>query len=272
MTAPTVEFGLLGPLKARVGGRPVEFGSPKHRNMLAALLLNARRPVPIGDLAYAVWGAETPEQPRRAIQLYVTRIRALLGGGQPGQVIVTHRGGYAIETPADQLDLGRFEFWHDRARRAAVGGDLDEEAAALRRALAQWRGEPLADVPSEVLHRETVPRLREQRLRVLERRIEVDLRRGRHTELVGELFELAAKHPLQERLWVHLMTALHAGGRRADALAAYHTVRRHLAEELGIDPGEELRTLQAEILADGARPGRKSGRAPGRPSRGRRWG
>lgn len=244
--APTAEFGLLGPLTARIGGRPVRFGSPKHRIVLAVLLLNARRPVPATDLAYAVWGPRPPRDPRRAVQIHVSRMRALLG-----RLIVTHPGGgYAIEAPAERLDLGRFEYWTAQARRVARAGDLDAEATALRRALAQWRGEPLADVPSEVLHHEVVPRLREQRLTLLDRRIEVDLRQGRHAELVAELSELAARHPFHERFWAHLMLALHADGRRADALQAYQTARHHLTGELGIEPGRELRTRQAEILAD----------------------
>lgn len=245
--APSAEFGLLGPLTVRIGGHPVRIGSPKHRVVLAVLLLHTGRPVPAAELVDAVWGIRPPRNPRRVIQIYVSRIRSLLGGGR---LIVTHPGGYAIETPADRLDLGRLEHWHATARWAARRGDLDGEAAALREALAQWRGEPLADVPSDVLHHEVVPRLHEQRLTLLDRRIEVDLRQGRHSELIAELSELAARHPFHERFWAHLMSALHADGRRADALRAYQTARRHLTGELGIEPGPELRTRQATILAD----------------------
>ncbi|SDI14923.1 AfsR/SARP family transcriptional regulator [Nonomuraea jiangxiensis] len=244
------EFGLLGPLTTRVNGRPVRFPSPKHRIVLAALLLNAGRAVPVEDLVNAVWGDTPPRNPRRAVQLYVTRIRASLAEEKPGQVIVTHANGYAVEAEPDRVDLGRFEFWRDRARQAAVKGDLDAEADLLGLALTQWRGEPLADVPSNLLHQEDVPRLREQRLSVLDRRIQVDLRRRRHAELIGELRALTARHPFHERFWGYLMTALHGIGRRADALETYRAARRQLAEELGIAPGAELQALHARILAE----------------------
>lgn len=246
----SVEFGVLGPLSAQVGGRPVPIGSPKHRAMLAVLLLNRGRPQSVGEMAYAIWGTRPPRNPRRAVHIHVSRLRALLGSGGSGRLIVTHADGYAIEAAADQLDLARFEYWYGQARRAAAAGDLEAESTALRRALDQWRGEPLTDVPSEALHLEVVPRLREQRLKALDRRIEVELRQGRHAELTAELSELTARHPFHERFWAHLMTALHVGGRRADALEAFHTVRRHLTTELGIEPGRELRALHAAILTD----------------------
>jgi Bacterial transcriptional activator domain/NB-ARC domain len=125
---------------------------------------------------------------------------------------------------------------------------VDGEAGALGEALAQWHGQPLAGMPSELLQREVVPRLAEQRLDAVERRLEVELRRGRHAELVGELLVLTAQHPLRERLWALLMRALDGSSRRADALEAYHTVRKHLADELGIDPSEELQELYTTIL------------------------
>ncbi|GAA3594084.1 hypothetical protein GCM10022419_091480 [Nonomuraea rosea] len=263
------EFGLLGPLTARVGGRQVDLGSPKHRIVLATLLLNAGRAVAVEELANAVWGDEPPRNPRRAIQLYMARIRASLGGG-PGQVIVTARNGYAIEPAADHFDLRRFEFWQGQARQAAVRRDLDAEAAMLGLALAQWRGEPLADVPSDALHQEDAPRLREQRLKVLDRRIQVDLRQRRHAELIGELRALTAQYPFNERFRGYLMTALLAVGRRADALETYRAACGQLAEELGIAPGAELQALHRRILEDGGeltchrRPRTESGSAGAR--------
>ncbi len=242
--AQSLRFGVLGPLEVWAAGRPVTVRSPKLRILLATMLLHGRQPVPIRGLVDAIWGAHQPENPRRTVQLCVARLRTIVGSS----VIVTSADGYLVDIEQDQLDLGRFAYWLRKADRAAERDDPDKEAYALREALNQWRGEPLVDVPSELLQRESVPSLREQRLRVLERRIDVDLRLGRHNELVRELLELTAQQPLRERLWAQLMTALERGGRRAEALAAYHTGRRHLADELGIDPGEELRQLHASIL------------------------
>jgi DNA-binding SARP family transcriptional activator/tetratricopeptide (TPR) repeat protein len=249
-----LRFGLLGPLEVWASGRPLAVRSPKLRILLAALLLGDNQPVPIRGLVDAIWGAHQPENPRRTVQLCVARLRTIIGT----PLIRTSADGYRIDVEPEQLDIGRFATWIRRADRAAERGDPEKESQALREALAQWRGEPLVDVPSELLQRETVPALREQRLLALERRIEVDLRLGRHNELVRELMELTAQQPLRERLWAQLMTALHRSGRRAEALAAYHTGRRHLADELGIDPGEELRKLHGTILA-----GQPEHRAPG---------
>jgi DNA-binding SARP family transcriptional activator len=242
-------FRLLGPFEVRTGGRRVEVMSPKHRVLLAVLLLHAGRPVPVERLAEAVWGEAQPDNPRRVVHVYVTRLRRLLALSGPGETIATCADGYRIDVRPEQVDLGRFRRCLEEAARAAGRGDLDAEEAGLAAALAQWRGEPLADVPSELLQREAAPQLHEQRLQAIERRVDIELGRGRRDELVGELVALTAQHPQREPLWARLMIALHRSGRRADALDAYHTVRRHLADELGIDPGEELQARYATVLA-----------------------
>jgi DNA-binding SARP family transcriptional activator/tetratricopeptide (TPR) repeat protein len=239
-------FGLLGPFEMRVAGRLVPVRSPKHRILLAALALRAGRAVPVRDLAEAMWGAHQPANPRRAAQLAIVRLRALLDEAGAAGAIVTSANGYLIDVPPGQVDVECFRSGLVEADRA-----LDHpaaEAAALHAALAHWRGEPLSDVPSDALQQQTVPRLREQRLYALERRFDADLRLGRHERVIGELVQATTDHPLRERFWVQLMTALHRAGRRADALAAYHDGRRHLAEELGIDPGEEMRQAHAAVL------------------------
>ncbi|GAA3730316.1 BTAD domain-containing putative transcriptional regulator [Plantactinospora mayteni] len=243
-----VEFGLLGPIDVRVAGRSVPVRSPKCRVLLATLLLEPGRLVSVGRLTEAIWDARQPDNPRRAAQLNVTRLRALLDEAGAPPLIATGSDGYLIEVGTDLVDLGRFRQWLVAADRAARRSDLDGESTALRAALRQWRGDPLSDVPSELLHRESVPGLREERVRTLERRIDVDLRLGRHAELVEELRGLTARDRLRERLWLQLVTALHRAGRRAEALDAYHEGCRHLAEELGLDPGEELQRLHAQVL------------------------
>ncbi|MBO3748842.1 tetratricopeptide repeat protein [Streptosporangiaceae bacterium NEAU-GS5] len=250
---PALEFGLLGPLHVSVAGRPVPINSPKHRVLLATLALEAGRPVSFAYLIEAIWGEDRPNGPRQAVQLLVTRVRSTLSAITDEQPIVTQPDGYLLNVPPEQVDIGRFRVLVEQAGQAA---GIEAESAALTAALALWRGEPLADIPSELLQREAAPRLREQWLRAVEARVDIDLRRARHADVVGELLELTARNPLRERLWAQLMTALQRSGRRADALAAYQTVRRHLADELGVDPGDELRALHAEILGEGgaARP------------------
>jgi tetratricopeptide (TPR) repeat protein len=151
--------------------------------------------------------------------------------------------------PSD-VDVGRFELLLEQARNAAGAGDRHTEAAVLRRALALWRGEPLVDVPSETLHRDTVARLAEQRLDAVHRRVEADLALGRHAELVAELRVMTDRHPVWEQFWAQLMTALYRCGRQADALEAYQRVSRLLADELGVDPGPALQALHQAILVN----------------------
>nr|WP_221381862.1 BTAD domain-containing putative transcriptional regulator [Actinoplanes polyasparticus] len=242
-----MEFGLLGPLEVVHEGRLLPIRAGKQRALLAALLLRTGRSVPLDELVDIVWGDGSPANPRSTIQIYVNRLRAAVG-----DVIETTSDGYRIAARATDVDIGRFEELLARAGSHGERGDLPGEAEALREALALWRGEPLADVPSDVLHREVAPHLREQRMRALERRIDVDLSHGRHAELTGELMVLTAQHPLRERLWAQLMSAFHRGGRQADALEAYQTVRHRLADELGIDPGPELQEIHAAVLAGGS--------------------
>jgi DNA-binding SARP family transcriptional activator len=239
-----VEFGLLGPLAVTDGGQPVPISSTRHRMLLACLLLRAGALVTVDELAEAIWGEDAlPAHPRRAVQTYVARLRKLLGAG----LLHSHPEGYVLAVARADTDVGRFELLLAQARDAADAGDRHREAAALRQALALWRGEALADVPSEALRREVVW-LTEQRLAALERRIEAELALGRHAELVSELRELTDTYPLREGLWAQLMTALYRCGRRADAPAAFTRARDRLVEELGIDPGPELQRLQRAIL------------------------
>lgn len=241
-------FGLLGPLQVHIGRRAMQVGSPKHRVLLASLLLRPRRVVPVRELADAMWAMDEPVNPRRTVQLAVVRLRATLAAAGSPDLLITQGNGYALDVPDDSVDLGKFNRRLREADAAAALSDVEAEAVALRAALACWRGEPLADIPSDLLQRQAAPRLREQRLQALERRLDLDLRLGRHTQVVAELLEATAADPLRERLWFQLVTALHRSGRRADALAAYHTGRAHLVEEFGIEPSDELRQLHAAVL------------------------
>ena len=231
--ARAAEWLLLGPLAVRVGGVAVPVTSGKHRVVLAGLLLNASRVVRSDELAAMIWSGSPPVSARPTLRNYVKLLRRALADG--GSRIVTHPGGYQIDVRPGELDVSRFETLCGTARQAARRGGWEEAAARLREALALWRGEPLADVPSDLLLR-TVPRLAELRLQALESRVDADLQLGRQAELIGELRELAVTFPFRERLHAMLMLALYRDGRQADALAAYRQARQVLVGELGADP------------------------------------
>jgi DNA-binding SARP family transcriptional activator/Tfp pilus assembly protein PilF len=234
--------------------------SAKHRMLLAGLLLRAGAVVTVDELAEAIWGDALPADPRSVVQTYVARLRKLLGGGE---LIQSRPEGYVIAVAPGDVDVGRFELLLGRARDAAGRGDRDAESGMLGQALGLWRGEPLADVPSETLRRDAVARLAEQRLEALHRRVEADLGLGRQAELVAELRILTERHPLREQFWAQLMTALYRCGRQADALEAYQRVSHLLADELGVAAGPELRALHQAILVRD--PALAAPPLPGRP-------
>ena len=238
-----MEFRILGPLEARDGDRVLNLGGPKPRALLAALLVHANEPVPAERLAMALWGEDAAADAVKTLHVHVSRLRKALGGGDS---LETAGGGYRLRVGPGELDAGRFEQLVADGRERLAAGDPERAAALLRDALALWRGSALADVDADGA---AAARLEEQRLAALELRIEADLAGGRHGELVGELQELTASHPVRERLHGQLMLALYRSGRQADALDAYRRAHVHLAEELGLEPGAELRTLQAEVLA-----------------------
>ncbi|MCE7000049.1 tetratricopeptide repeat protein [Saccharothrix sp. S26] len=236
MTA-NVRFNVLGPLDVRLGERPVPVPAGRARVLLATLLLRANRPVAVDELVERLWDGSAPN-PRRAratLQMAVTRLRQALG---EANVVRTAANGYLADVPPGALDLHRF-------RELAAAG---EYAAALD----LWRGEPLSDVPSPLLHAEDVAPLLEEHLVVLERRIEADLAAGAAREVVAPLRSLTRAHPLRERFWGQLVLALSRLGRRDEALAAYEELRARLADELGVDPGPNLRRLHRDLV--GARP------------------
>jgi DNA-binding SARP family transcriptional activator len=242
------EFRVLGPLEVTCAGRAVPIGAGKQRVVLAALLLRAGETVSVDRLIEHLWHDRQPAGARDTLYAYVMRLRkALVAGGLPARLIQTAASGYTIEVEPASLDLHRYRDLVGRAAPAATAGDLAAEAALLRGALDLWRGEVLANVPSESLVQEMAPLL-EERLQVWERRVDVDLRLGRAGELVGPLRALVEEHPARERFWAQLMLALYRSGRQAEALDAYRTVSTFLADELGVDPGADLRSTHRAIL------------------------
>jgi DNA-binding SARP family transcriptional activator/Tfp pilus assembly protein PilF len=242
-----VEFGLLGPLLIRDGDFVVPALAPRQRALLAALLLDAGRVVAAGELAATVWDGQPPPGARGALHTAVQRLRAALGP-DGRSLIRTQSPGYLLQLGDGTLDVRQFAALAARGQASARADRWAQAAADFAAALALWRGEPLADVPSEVLRARVAPYLAEQRLEVLESRIEADLHAGDPGTLVGELRQLVTAHALRERFHAQLMLALYQAGRQADALTAYQDLRRVLADELGVDPGPEARRLHQRIL------------------------
>jgi DNA-binding SARP family transcriptional activator/tetratricopeptide (TPR) repeat protein len=245
------EFCLLGPLMVRRRGVIVTVPTGKQQVLLAALLLRAGQPVGLDELVEALWGPGPPPSARVSLQNYVRRLRTTLDDGIAPR-IVTEPGGYSIWGTAGELDVDRFESSLTAGRKAARAGAWADAATVLRAGLALWRGDPLSGVPSDALAAREVPRLAEMRLQAVEARIDADLHLARHAEVIVELRQLVAAEPLRERLHFLLMTALHEDGQQAGALAAYRAARGVLVEELGAEPGPDLRRLQQHILASGA--------------------
>ena len=240
--ATGTEFCLLGPLVVRSGGTVLPVRPGKQRTVLAVLLLKANQVVPVDELVEALWGSAPPPSARVTVRNYVKRLRNALGTAERDR-IGTQPGGYLISLDADELDVTRFEALLATAQAAARNGSWEAAAAQARAALALWRGEPLTDAGSEVLTAREVPRLAELRLQALETRIDADLHLGHQADVIAELQRLAGIHPLREHVHALLMLALYRCGRQAEALAAYQHVRQILVEELGTDPGAELREL-----------------------------
>ena len=246
--AGETEFCLLGPLTVRVGGAEVAVPPGQQRMLLAALLLQAGRPVSTGQLAEVLWGAAMPSAPKMSVQNCVMRLRKSLGDG--ASAIVTEPGGYLIRIGAADLDITRFEAALAAGRAEARAGSWAAAARQLAGGLALWRGQPLAGVGCDVLELRERPRLAELRLQALEARIDADLHLGRHSDVLEELRQLTAAEPLRERLHGLLMTALYRGGRRGAALAAFRAASEILVEELGTGPGPELQRLHEQVRDD----------------------
>ncbi|WP_326823559.1 BTAD domain-containing putative transcriptional regulator [Streptosporangium sp. NBC_01756] len=245
---PNFEFRILGPFEVLRDGVPVPIRAAKLRTLLVSLLLDANEVVPVEALVDRLWGDDSPGGARNTLQNYVLRSRRLLGRDGADGPLLTCPRGYLIRVADDRFDLRRFDTLTSRARAAATADAPEQASSLLREALRLWRGEPLQDVPSDTLRRDVAPVLAERRLDALQSRIEADLTLGRHEEVLPELRRLTAGHPLRERFWAQRMLALYRSGRQAEALRCYRSVREVLVEELGVDPGTELRELHRRIL------------------------
>jgi DNA-binding SARP family transcriptional activator len=236
-----LEFRVLGPVEVRDGDRTLLVGGRKPRALLAALLLRVGEEVSAERLIDDLWGERPPQTAKNSLHNCVSALRRTLGA----EVLVTRPSGYALEIEPEQVDLERFRRLVQWARAAASD---EQRAVALREALELWRGPPLADVAYEPFALLEAPRLEEQRLAAREDLIEAELALGRQSDLLPELEALIEAHPYDERLRAQQMLALYRAGRQADALEAYSETRRFLVDELGLEPSEPLRELQAAML------------------------
>ena len=237
-----LKVGVFGHLDVSVEGRAVRLTTGRLRTLLAVLAVTAGRAMSMERLTAAVWADDPPSNPRRSLQTYATRLRA-----EVGDRVISEAGSFALDVVAEDVDALRFEQLLDEAATQATP---DMERRLLNEALGLWRGEPFEGIASPWLEEIEAPRLIERRLTAIERRIDLDLAAGRHGELVVELNEWTARHPLRETLWVRLLVALERCGRRADALERYEQIRRRVADELGVDPSPELRQIHADLLVD----------------------
>lgn len=267
-SAPAVQFAVLGQLRATRDGAELDLGPRLQRALLAILLTDANRVVPVDRLVDLLWHDEPPAAAMASLQAYVSQLRKALEPERarraPARVLVTEDPGYVLRVPEDQVDALRFAALVHRAH-----DELDQRpqqaAETLELALSLWRGEPFAEFAGEPWALPLVARLTEAHDLAEEDQIDAWLALGRHAQAAAELEPLVDARPLRERRWRQLMVATYRCGRQGDALRAYQRCRSVLADELGIEPGAELRRLEAAVLAQDAsldwRPGIPTGPA-----------
>jgi predicted ATPase/DNA-binding SARP family transcriptional activator len=242
-------FRILGPIEVVEGERRLAIGGRRQLTLLAFLLLHANEAVSSDTVSEAIWGSARSGADNR-LKMAIARLRQALQplsrNGEP--LLRTVGGGYMLSVGPGELDAEAFAIGVQHGRRALESRDADRASELLVQALALWRGPPLPEVAFEDFAQPEIRRLEDLRLDGVEARVGADLQLGRHAELVSELDGLVTSHPTRESFAAGLMIALYRCGRQADALEAYRRTRVHLAEELGLEPGPTLKSLQAQIL------------------------
>jgi WD40 repeat protein/DNA-binding SARP family transcriptional activator len=243
----SVQFRILGPVTAYRGGETVSLGGERQRALLAVLLVHANETVSTERLVEQLFGRSGSASQVNAVQVAVSRLRRALGDGG-GAMLLTRRGGYALELEPGQLDAATFESLVEEARDLMAQDDPAAASARLREALGLWRGPPLADLAAMEGMQADIRRLEELRQLAEMERIDAELALGHAAEVVVDLERLIAQAPLQERLRAQQMLALYRSGRQAEALAAYREACALLRDELGLTPSAELRELERMIF------------------------
>lgn len=285
--AAGARFVLLGPLEIQDGHRVRTPRAHKPRVLLAILLVRAGTVVSTDTLISELWGDHPPRTALKALRVYVSQLRRVLaalpgapvtatgpgssagagtgplhGGGHGSHhtggdgagaalrpVIVTRDPGYRLDLPPESLDLRQFERLCSLGRAARDAGDLPGALGRYREATALWKGPALGDVRSSLLLDGVALRLEESRVTALERRLELEIRLGGHSEVISELRQLAAEYPLRERIHYQLMVALSLAGRRGDALQTFRELRGTFVSELGVEPSPDLQRLHQSLLS-----------------------
>jgi predicted ATPase/DNA-binding SARP family transcriptional activator len=241
--SPT-EFRVLGPLEVERDGTPVRIGAPKERALLLCLLLNANAVVAADRIVDALWGGAPPSSSTKLVQLYVAHLRNKLGRA----AIETVPSGYRVQIAQASLDCVRFEQLLREGREAQASGNAQLAVAILTRALALWRGPALVDVAYDNFAVTEAARLEELRLDCAEERLAARLALGDHEDVLAESARLSAEHPHRERLRGVYMVALYRAGRQVEALEVFRDARKSLLDELGLEPGDDLRAVELAIL------------------------
>ena len=249
-----MEFRILGTLEVAAGPRRVALPKGNQRTLLASLILQVNQQVLVDGLVNDVWGESLPRHPRNALHTCVTRLRRTFesAGFRLSEVLHTTPAGYVLTADPAAVDFLRFRRFVAAADAAAEKGDALAEHGSLCAALSLWRGRPLSDVRSEMLHRALIPMLEEEWGRAVERRLALEIGLGRHSAIIGELRSLTGRHPFREQFWQLLIRALYRSGRQAEALEAYLRIAALLKEELGIEPGRELQDTYLMVLRSGS--------------------
>lgn len=251
-----MKIQVLGPLSAEVNGGSIVPTAGKPRQILSLFALYPGRVMPVSMLMEELWGTEPPQSAPTTLQTYILHLRRHLGTAMgpdaPGaakEVLATRHGGYLMQIPAESVDVHQYERMVTEGRSAFEAGDDVTAADRFRQALKLWRGPALVDVRGGPILEIEVMRLEESRLGTVERRIDADLRLGRHSELIAELYELTARYPQHEGLYSQAMVALYRSGRQASALEIYRKLRIRLIEGLGVEPSPQVQRLHQAMLA-----------------------
>ncbi|MFJ9033477.1 BTAD domain-containing putative transcriptional regulator [Streptomyces sp. NPDC102274] len=250
-----MEIQVLGPLNADVNGESIVPTAGKPRQILALLAFYPGRVMPVPTLMEELWGTNLPQSAMTTLQTYILQLRRRLGTAMgpdaPGtakEVLATRHGGYLLQIPPQSVDAHGYEQLVSSGQGAFEEGEDERAASLFREALAMWNGPALVDVRVGPILEIEVLRLEESRLVTVERRIDADLRLGRHSELLAELTDLIARHPQHEGLHSQAMVALYRSGRQATALDVYRKLRRRLIEDLGVEPSPQLQRLHQAML------------------------
>ncbi|MFG2760503.1 BTAD domain-containing putative transcriptional regulator [Streptomyces wuyuanensis] len=245
-----MDFRVLGPLEMLDKGQNVAPTAPKPRQVIALLIMRRNAVVQTAELIDELWEGGPPVSALTTLQTYVYKLRKILMRHGGKELLHTRPGGYLLEIPNTSIDLHRVEHAVSEGQASLETGNPARAREILAEALSIWRAPALVDVDQGGLLSSYATRLEEFRSRTLELRIEADLRLGHHRELVSELKSLVLTHPLHEHLHASLMIALHRSGRRHEALEVFRLLRHNMIEDLGLEPGEELRQLHQALLAD----------------------